>query len=189
MHPVETLLTPLGRALRHRHADEALSIARAPELATPNRIVVTSPSFAEGEQIPDRSCGWLIGQHVSPALRWDALPAETVDVLVIMEDVGSPAPNPRIHAVAAVTPAAEGIPEGGLGAGAPGARFLRGRRGPSSYRGPRPIPGHGPHRYRIHVYALDAPAPLEQLAEVAAVPAAVAGHVLAAGTLTGVREA
>jgi hypothetical protein len=53
--------------------------------------------------------------------------------------------------------------------------------------GPRPLPGHGTHRYRYHLYALDTDIDFTQVADLQAVPSALAGHVLASGTLTGTR--
>jgi hypothetical protein len=44
MHPVEVLLLPVGWALRNRRPDEAASIASASELATGNRIALSSPT-------------------------------------------------------------------------------------------------------------------------------------------------
>jgi phosphatidylethanolamine-binding protein (PEBP) family uncharacterized protein len=75
MHPVEVLLLPVGWALRNRRPDEAASIASAPELATENHIALTSPSFGDGQVIPARHCGQFIGDQISPALTWAALPS------------------------------------------------------------------------------------------------------------------
>ncbi|GAB3912952.1 phosphatidylethanolamine-binding protein [Microlunatus endophyticus] len=187
MHPVEVLLTPLGRAFRNRHADEASSIANAPELVTPNRIELTSPSFGDGQTIPAKHCGRFIGQDVSPAFTCGPLPEGTLDLVLVMEDLNSPGSRPRIHTVAAFAPDGGGLAEGALSEDGPGIRFLPGRRGPGHYAGPRPLPGHGPHHYRFHLYALDRPVDLTQVADAEQLPAALAGHVLASGMLTGTR--
>jgi phosphatidylethanolamine-binding protein (PEBP) family uncharacterized protein len=187
VHPVEALLTPLGKAFRNRRAGESASISHAPALQTDNRLVLSSPSFRDGEEIPARHCGWLIGDDVSPALAWSTLPAGTADLVLVMEDLDSPRTPPRLHAVAAFQPSESGLPEGALSPATPGVRFLRGRRGPGRYAGPRPMPGHGPHRYRFHLYALDARVDLAGIAGIAQLPAAVQGRVLASGTLTGTR--
>lgn len=188
MHPVEVLLTPLGWAFRAKHADAAASIAARPELATPNRLALSSPSFADGAEIPARHCGVFIGADVSPALTWGALPAGTRELLLVLENLNSPGVMPRIHTIAALPPDSGGLAEGALTPGAPGIRFLPGRRGPGKYAGPRPLPGHGTHRYRFHLYALDEPAELAAAGDAAQLPAALDGHVLAAGTLTGTRK-
>ena len=187
MHPVEVLLVPLGRAFRNRHADETASLANAPELATTNRITLTSPSFRDGDVIPAKHCGRFIGDDISPALTWGDLPPGTTDLLLVIEDLNSPGTTPRIHTIAAFAPTGHPLPEGALTADAPGIRFLPGRRGPGRYAGPRPLPGHGTHHYRFHLYALDHRVDFTGITDAAQVPSAVAGHVLASGTLTGTR--
>ncbi|WP_417563999.1 YbhB/YbcL family Raf kinase inhibitor-like protein [Microbacterium sp.] len=188
MHPAEALLTPLGVLFRGRHADETLSISHRPELAASGRIAVTSPRFADGQEIPAVHCGRFIGDDLSPALAWGALPPATTDLLLVMEDLDSPGRTPRLHAVAAFAPVPPVLDDGDLNSGSSRARFLQGRRGPLAYAGPRPLPGHGPHHYRFHLYALDRHVEIDGLADVEQLTAHVDGHVLAAGVLTGTRE-
>jgi phosphatidylethanolamine-binding protein (PEBP) family uncharacterized protein len=57
----------------------------------------------------------------------------------------------------------------------------------NGYSGPRPIAGHGLHRFRFHVLALARRIP-EDATTVKAVLTAASGHVLARGTLTGTYE-
>lgn len=187
MHPLEVLLTPLGKGFRNRRADETASISHAPAFATGNHFILSSPNFHDGGEIPAKHCGWLIGDNISPALTWSALPAGTVDLLLMMEDLDSPGTTPRIHTIAALPPTEGGLPEGALTAETPGIRFVAGRRGPGKYAGPRPLPGHGPHHYRFHLYALDDRIDLAAVADIEQLPAAVQGHVLASGALTGTR--
>ena len=59
--------------------------------------------------------------------------------------------------------------------------------GNRGYAGPRPIPGHGPHHYRFHVFALDQPL-ADTVTRAKALLAAMKGHVLARGVLTGTYE-
>ncbi|HEX3489897.1 MAG TPA: YbhB/YbcL family Raf kinase inhibitor-like protein [Streptosporangiaceae bacterium] len=186
MHPVEVLLLPVGWALRNRRPDEAASIASAPELATGNRIALTSPSFGDGQVIPAKHCGQFIGDQISPALTWGALPSGTRDLLFVLEDLDNPAPVPGIHTIAAFAPTAGGLPEGALTSDNPAIRFQPTRRG-ATYLGPRPVPGHGPHRYRFHLYALDTEVDFTKVGDIEQLPSALAGHVLASGTLTGTR--
>jgi hypothetical protein len=68
-----------------------------------------------------------------------------------------------------------------------GMRFIPGSLGHRGYAGPRPIPGHGPHRYRFLVFALDRPIP-DDVATAKALLKQTAGHVLARGVLTGTYE-
>lgn len=187
MHPVEVLLRPLGWALRNKRPDEAASIANAPELATDNRIVLTSPSFRDGQVIPARHCGQFIGSEISPALTWSTLPAATTDLLFVLEDLDNPGTVPGIHTIAAFAPTDGGLPEGALTPDNPAIRFLPNRRGQATYLGPRPLPGHGTHRYRWHLYAIDTGIDLTAVADIDELPSVLKGHILAAGTLTGIR--
>lgn len=130
MHPVETLLTPLGKLFRGRHADETRSLSYRRELTTSRRIEFTSPRFADGDEIPALYCGTFIGDNLSPALAWDDLPTATEDMLLVMEDLDSPGASPRLHAVAAFAPAPNTLGDGDLNDGTSRARFLRGGRRP-----------------------------------------------------------
>ncbi|GAA5200315.1 YbhB/YbcL family Raf kinase inhibitor-like protein [Microbacterium jejuense] len=190
MHPIEVLLTPLGRAFRNRRSDESASLSLAPELATDTRLHLASPSFDDGGVIPAAHCGWLIGANVSPALTWRALPAGTVELLLVFEDLDSPGTTPRLHTVATLAASGDGIAEGALTSQTAGVRFVsvRGDK-PGGYRGPRPLPGHGPHHYRFHLYALDTRLADTDLAGIESLLHSANGHVLASGTLAGTRTA
>lgn len=187
MHPVEALLSPIGRLLRTRRPDEAASIANAPELATSNRLTLTSPAFRDGDVVPAKHCGVFIGKDVSPALTWSALPEGTQGLVLVFEDLDSPGPTPAIHTIAAFAPIDGGLAEGALTPTDPRFVFLPRPHHPAAYIGPRPLPGHGTHHYRFHLYALDAVIDFTQVTDMRALPSAVAGHVLAAGTLGGTR--
>jgi Raf kinase inhibitor-like YbhB/YbcL family protein len=187
MHPVEVLLLPFGWALRNRRPDEAASIANAPELLTDNRIELGSASFRDGQVIPAKHCGLFIGGEISPALTWGALPAGTTGLVLVIEDLDNPGAVPSIHTIAAFAAVEGGIPEGALTPDDPSIRFLPNRRGRATYVGPRPLPGHGTHRYRFHLYALDADVDLAKVAAIEHLPAALKEHVLGSGTLTGTR--
>jgi phosphatidylethanolamine-binding protein (PEBP) family uncharacterized protein len=188
MHPVEVLLVPLGRALRRRRSDESASISHAPALATEGRMALTSSSFADGDVIPAKHCGWLIGEEVSPALAWSAAPEGTEQLLLVFEDIDVPRSAPADHTIALLPATIDGLGEGALSSPVGDVRFLPTLFGRARYVGPRPIPGHGPHRYRFHLYALDATVGAE-VSTVDQLLAAVDGHVRAVGTLSGTREA
>lgn len=194
MHPVEALVWPLGRALRTRRPEPSWGLASAPQLQATAPLAVTSTAFADGAEIPGRNCGTLIGPNVSPPLAWGALPAGTETLLLILDDIDVPMAVPGIHMIAAFSPSVGALAEGALVAGASGISYLPrsfgGRpAGPGAvgYYGPRPLPGHGPHRYGFHLVALDVPLDLTAVADQAVLLAAVDGHVLAAGTLWGTR--
>jgi Raf kinase inhibitor-like YbhB/YbcL family protein len=61
--------------------------------------------------------------------------------------------------------------------------------GTRDYRGPRPPHGHGPHRYRFRLAALDVPRlDLPPTTKVADLGRAIAPHRIAEATLTGTYE-
>jgi hypothetical protein len=102
MHPVEALLVPLGRAVRNRRPAPDSSIAH--RLPSPGGLSLSSPAFDDGGVIPARYCGPLIGKEVSPPLAWSALPAGTVSLVLVVEDVDVPRSTPALHTVAVLSP-------------------------------------------------------------------------------------
>ncbi|MCV7419982.1 YbhB/YbcL family Raf kinase inhibitor-like protein [Mycobacterium yunnanensis] len=130
--------------------------SRLAQIETPLGLVVTSPSFADGAPIPRRHAGRGVGDDVSPALAWTGLPDATSTVVLIIEDDDVPLPRPLWHTVAVLGGSVVHLDEGALGPDASDVVFLKtplGRR----YSGPRPIPGHGVHHYRFHVFGLSTP--------------------------------
>jgi hypothetical protein len=122
-------------------------------------------------------------------LNWDDVPKGTEQLLLIIEDVDVPLPRPLIHTVALFSPAMTRLAEGALVSGNEHIWFPRLGLGRSGYAGPRPIPGHGPHHYGFHLYALDLAIPAStEVKGVKGVLPAVNGHVLAAAHLTGTHE-
>jgi phosphatidylethanolamine-binding protein (PEBP) family uncharacterized protein len=107
--------------------------------------------------------------------------------VLVIEDIDGPGAEPRIHTIAQFTPGGDGIAEGALAADTPGMSFASRNGKPGGYAGPRPLPGHGTHRYRFHLYATDTPIDLGAVTSPGQLPAALAGHVLGSGLLTGTR--
>jgi phosphatidylethanolamine-binding protein (PEBP) family uncharacterized protein len=184
-----TVLQPLGLLLRRKRPDERLSVRHAAQLAGPRGIDLWSPDFAAGATIADRHCSMDLGPNVSPELRWTGVPPGAAQLLFIIEDLDVPASRPGLHTIALLPADTGGLPEGALAADNPGLRFVPNPRGRIGYIGPRPLPGHGIHRYRFHLYALDQAIPADhQLNGLSDVLTAVAGHVSAVGFLEGVRK-
>jgi phosphatidylethanolamine-binding protein (PEBP) family uncharacterized protein len=148
------LASRLGKALRTRRAGEKTLAWNRPEFAGPEILVLSSPAFADGGTMPLSTVGF--GGNVSPALAWSGVPAEAAALTLIVQDHDVPLPRSITHArIAEIAPETSSIAEGGI------------RR----WRGPGPLPGHGPHHYVFQLFARDE-----------------SGRVIARGRLTGVSE-
>ncbi|MEE6178581.1 YbhB/YbcL family Raf kinase inhibitor-like protein [Mycobacterium sp. 050134] len=181
------MIAPLGRALRGVRAGVHRSPLSANGFDAGGSISVSSTAFTDGGPMPRSAAGKGAGDNVSPPLRWAGLPPGTGQVLLVIDDIDVPLPRPLLHTVALIEPTLDEIAAGALQPGSPGVRFVRADLGHRGYAGPRPIPGHGPHRYRFHVFAVDRPI-VETPVTAKALFASVNGHVLARGTLTGTYE-
>lgn len=114
-----------------------------------------SPAFPHGGAIPSRyTCD---GEDDAPPLSWSGVPAGARSLVLLCDDSDAPGGTWRHWAVYDIPPEQASFP-GGF---APSARGVKqaindfGRRG---YGGPCPPHGHGRHRYRFRLIALDAPA-------------------------------
>jgi hypothetical protein len=177
----------IGKLLRNVRAGEHRSPLAGPSFAAPDDIVVTSTTFDDGGSMPTTAAGRGVGEDRSPQLSWRGLPAKTRQVVLIIDDIDVPLPRPLLHTVAVIKPGVCSVEAGMLKPGTAGLRFLPNSLGHRGYAGPRPIPGHGPHRYRFLVFALDEPV-AESVTKAKALLTQMAGHVLARGTLTGTYE-
>lgn len=173
----------IGRALRNRRADESRSIVHSAGLAAPAALHLESADFADGGAMPYETT--LMGANQSPALSWSEVPEGTEQLVLVVEDVDVPFRTPGIHTAAVLPPTVTALGRGELAEKAD--RFLAAMLGRAAYFGPGPIPGHGPHRYGFHLYALDTQLPAS-VTKAKELPAAAAGHVLARGTITGTYE-
>jgi phosphatidylethanolamine-binding protein (PEBP) family uncharacterized protein len=160
----------VGRLLRGLRADASRSPLAAKGFDAPSIITVTSPSFVDDGPIPRRHAGRGVGDNV-----------------LLLDDIDVPLPKPLFHNAAVLDPDRESLAEGEFVDETPGVRNVATMLSKTGYSGPRPIPGHGAHRYRFHVMALARRVP-EDATSVKAVLAAASGQVLARGTLTGVYE-
>ena len=175
----------LGKLLRRFRAGEARSPLSAQEYSAATAIDVTSPAFTNGGAIPQKHAGKGVGDNVSPALRWTGVPADAKQLVLIMDDLDVPMPKPLMHTIAVLAPDLGGLGEGELKPGTTGVRLIKAFG--DTYVGPAPIPGHGPHHYRFTVFALDQGVP-DHLDNNKTLLAAMAGHVVARGALTGTYE-
>ncbi|WP_303759007.1 YbhB/YbcL family Raf kinase inhibitor-like protein [Sphingobium yanoikuyae] len=145
----------LGSALRNVRAGHAGLMIADPEIAAPDaRLDLGSPAFGAGGRLPDRFTA--DGAGVSPPLIWDAPPAGTQMLALVVEDPDAPAPNPLIHAILwGIEPAQHSLTEGALADGDVGSAAI-GRNSylASGWLPPDPPTGHGEHDYVFQIYAL-----------------------------------
>ena len=111
-------------------------------------------AFANGENIPDDlTCE---GDDISPALAWSGEPPGTQGFALIMDDPDAPAGTWNHWLLWDIPSGVHSIPQH--------YRVVRPLHcgtndfGKTSYGGPCPPKGHGPHRYFFRLYALDTPA-------------------------------
>jgi len=144
-------------------------------------LLVTSNSFADGAQVPEKfTCD---GQDVSPALAWSALPPGTQSVAIVMDDPD--APMPFVHWMAYDLPAGtQALAEGASSHLPDGAKEGENSFGHLGYGGPCPPPGK-PHHYVFRIYALDSRVQLPSGANKRQLAAAMEHHVIAEGKITG----
>jgi Raf kinase inhibitor-like YbhB/YbcL family protein len=146
-------------------------------------IQVSSPAFEPGGTIPRKYTGE--GQDLSPPLAWSGLPGGTRELALVCDDPDAPTSKPFVHWVVYKIPAdLSGLPEGG----ARGALEGENDFGGTGYGGPMPPRGHGTHRYRFKVYALDAELGVAGGLTKDELLRAMEGHVLAQGELVGTYE-
>jgi Raf kinase inhibitor-like YbhB/YbcL family protein len=154
----------------------------------PARLEVTSPSFWDDMDIPERHAG---PAGVSPALSWSDVPPGTKQLVLLCEDPNAPSPTPFVHwAVYGIPLTTRSLPEG-IPPVPVTSGFKQGRNstGGDGYTGPEPPVGHGVHHYHFQVFALDTPSELAPGADRASLLRAMSGHVLASGELVGTYEA
>ena len=151
-------------------------------------FVLESSAFAEGETIP--AVHTLEGLNLSPPLRWSGEPAATQSLALVVDDPDAPMGlwqhwllfniPAELHALPAGLERSAELANGcrqGLCWGVETFDRL-------GYQGPQPPPGRL-HRYRFSLYALDQQLPLPGGCQVFDLQSAMAGHVLAQTTLTG----
>lgn len=144
---------------------------------------ITSSSFADGGRMPARlTCD---GANVSPQLHFSTPPAGTRSFAIVVDDPDAPAAF--AHWLAYGIPAdVRELPEGASSASQRLERAAEGINsfGRMGYGGPCPPVGAA-HHYLFRVYALDTMPALPSGASAQQVDAALQGHVLAEGRITG----
>ena len=136
---------------------------------------ITSPSFRDGENIPDKYTCY--GQDTSPALLIQGIPSTAKTLAILVTDPDAPS-GLWTHWIAYNIPLLSVIAEGS----APGEQGIN-TDGARSYGGP--CPPSGTHHYIFQVYALDTELRFQSPPDNAAFMEAIAGHVVEAAQLTG----
>lgn len=182
----QKLPTFLGKALDGVRAGPDKLLLNEEGAAAPETIRVESAAFDDGQAIPVRFTA--DGEGVSPPLAWSSLPAETRQVLVVVEDPDIPAPQPFIHLIAVFDAATASVAEGALKEGSGAARFGKHSMGGLGWLPNDPPPGHGPHHYLFQVFALNRVVDWDDKPGKDEVKAALKDAVIAKGVLIGVYE-
>lgn len=149
------------------------------------KLVVTSPAFSSGNQIPERYT--QNGENMSPSIEWTKGPQGTRSYVILAEDAGVDRADPIVHWVVydinpSTTRVAQAMPgEAKVGNASQGKNVA----GTAGYVGPKPPAGQN-HPYHFEVFALNAKLNLDPAnTDRDAVIAAMKGKVLATGDLVG----
>jgi Raf kinase inhibitor-like YbhB/YbcL family protein len=145
-------------------------------------FTLRSSAFRDGDVVPRRhTCD---GEDSAPPLAWEGPPAGTHAFALVLDDPDAPS-GTFTHWLVCDLPGnlAELDGAGALAGGATEGTNDFGRIG---YGGPCPPRGHGPHRYRFHLHALQQPLRLPRGFSRREFDTALEGHVLGTAMLQGV---
>ena len=141
-------------------------------------IKITSSAFAEGSMIPKKyTCD---GADVNPPLAIEGAPDTAKTLVLIVDDPDAPRGTWNHWLVWNIDPKTKEIKENGVPSNA-----VQGTTdfGTAKYGGP--CPPSGTHRYYFKIFALDKPLDLRSAAKRSDLDKAMAGHVIAEGSLMG----
>lgn len=152
-------------------------------------MVLTSSTFADGGTL---GAGQVLngfgcsGGNLSPDIAWTGAPEGTAAFAVTLFDPDAPTGSGWWHWVAFNLPAGTAaLPEGASGQAMPyGSVESRTDFGTPGFGGACPPAGDAPHHYRLTVYALPAPLPLDAGASAAMVSFMARAQALDSATLT-----
>lgn len=151
-------------------------------------LTLISQAFTEGAPIPERyTCE---GDDISPPLRWTGAPAEARSYALVCSDPDAPVGTWYHWGIYNIPAELGDLREGYPAAPEVGATrqavtdFKR-----TGYGGPCPPRGHGSHRYRFHLMALNVETlSLPTSAHCRDIERAAAEHVVEETVLTGTYE-
>jgi hypothetical protein len=184
---LEKIPSVVGEALSGLKAGLEKTAYRATFPDVQESLRLASPAFADGTDMPARYTA--DGEGLSPPLAWSGLPAGTSALVLLVEDAGSPTPQPLVHLIAWNLPPDEaGLAEGALPS--PGHRAETRRLGRNSFLQQEWLPsdppsGHGRHDYVFQIYALRQMLDLSEAPGRSALLGAMRPHVIGKGMLIG----
>ena len=155
-----------------------ICLAQAQSASGPASLTVTSSAFSDGGKIPKKyTCD---DSNVSPPLRIEKLPKAVKSLALIVDDPDAPGRTWTHWLVWNIDPKATEIGENSVPQDA-----VQGTSDFGSARYGGPCPPSGSHRYYFRAFALDAVLSLPSSATKSAVEKAMAGHIIAKGSLMG----
>jgi Raf kinase inhibitor-like YbhB/YbcL family protein len=159
-------------------ASPVIGLAHAQSSPASASLKVTSSAFSDGGKIhPKYTCD---NSNVSPPLRIENLPKAVKSLALIVDDPDAPGRTWTHWLLWNIDPKATEIRENSVPQNA-----VQGTSDFGSARYGGPCPPSGAHRYYFKAYALDVALSLPSSAKKAAVEKAMAGHILAKGSLMG----
>lgn len=159
-------------------ATSVIGSAQAQDLAGSVSLKVTSAAFSDGGRIPKKyTCD---DSNVSPPLRVENLPKAVKTLALIVDDPDAPGGAWTHWLLWNIDPKATEIRENSVPSNA-----VQGTSDFGSARYGGPCPPSGSHRYYFKAYALDTALSLPSSTRKLALEKAMAGHILAKGSLMG----
>lgn len=144
-------------------------------------IQLRSQAFNDHALIPERLSRQ--GGNTSPPLRWEGVPPEAEELVLLCEDPDAPGAEPFLHwLVTGIDPSDGEVAEGSVPSG--GREWANGF-GEPGWGGPQPPKGDDPHRYFFRLYAVSEPPDLPPDPTAGDVHRAVEKHEVASGNLVG----
>lgn len=180
---------PKAEAPRPDHSGKAITIQKVRPYRGETIVVTSEAVDLEGRLDPVFTQG---GDDVSPPLAWTMVPDARAYALVV-EDPDAPHEDPVVHWLFwNIEAGATALPQGIANAARPvtpqGAVQGRNGQGGFGWMGPKPPPGHGPHRYHFQLFALSAPLEMGPETTLPELVNALKGLALASGELVATFE-
>jgi Raf kinase inhibitor-like YbhB/YbcL family protein len=159
-------------------ATPVIGLAQAQSAPGPTSLKVTSSAFSDGGKIPKKyTCD---SSNASPPLRIENLPKTAKSLALIVDDPDAPGRTWTHWLLWNIEPKTAEIREDSVPQNA-----VQGTSDFGSARYGGPCPPSGSHRYYFKAYALDITLSLPSSAKKAALERAMAGHIVAKGSLIG----